>query len=475
MKNKTFFIHTLGCKTNQSESDEIINCLIKKGFKHATIEGESHERPHYIIVNTCTVTSAADKKARQIIKKFKRSCPGSIVIVTGCCTVFQKELLGKIGADFIICNKDKKSITDFIENHLITEHLKETGLQESENTSFSTIEDKKTGKIIINDKSCSKNSEEQVQGSHIHSSHAHSSHIHSRALIKIQDGCEQFCSYCIVPLVRGGYKSEPQVKILDKIKNYCDAGFEEIVLTGIHIGKYGVDFRSNPLSFAGLLESILEKTRIKRIRLSSIEINEIDSRLLGIIKENYPRIAAHLHIPLQSGSDKILQIMNRKYTVEFYKAKIKEIHEIIPDMALTTDIIIGFPGETDEDFNNTLNLVNEIRFSRIHVFRYSRRHKTKAAALDGQVSDFDKNRRSLILRRLGEQLRTDFLNSNNPKVHDVICESFDLKTGIAEGTSENYIKVYFHLPSEKFAEKKAKILKVQTGKLYRDGLFGIVR
>ncbi len=263
--------------------------------------------------------------------------------------------------------------------------------------------------------------------------------------------------------MRGPYLSTDPEKIIADIKNLVYQGHDEIVLTGIHIGKFGVDLLSKKTAIKtlpGLVLEILKNTGVKRLRLSSIEINEIDESLIDVIRNNRPRIAPHLHIPLQSGSDNVLKAMNRKYDGNFFISAVENIKKAIPDITLTTDIIVGFPGETDEDFISTVDMVKNIDFSRLHVFKYSKRPGTKAADMAGHLQEKTKTERSRILRELGLDLRNSFIASNINKKLDVVCEEYDMKTGIAGGTSDNYIKVYFDLNFEEYKLKKGRILKV---------------
>ena len=300
--------------------------------------------------------------------------------------------------------------------------------------------------------------------------------IHSRALVKIQDGCEQSCSYCIVPSVRGCYKSIQPDLIIDTIKNLVNKGFEEIVITGIHIGKYGIDFGQN-CSLTSLLKTILGSTTIKRIRLSSIEINEINQELIEIVKKSNGRVARHFHIPLQSGSNRILKLMNRHYTREYFLDAIKSIEKKLDGIAITTDIIVGFPGESEADFMETLETAKNVSFSKMHVFKFSPRTNTPAALMEGQISEIVKSNRSHIARKLGEELRNTYIRSNLNNELEVLCEEIDSESGLYSGTSGNYIKVYFKIKPDQLQNRvsetvRGKLLKIKVKELYRGGLTG---
>jgi len=446
MKKIKFSVDTLGCKINQSESDFIIRELQKRGSEQVSWEGS----PDFCIINTCTVTSQSDRKARQVIRRIRSQNKNSKIIVTGCFVVFNKKFLKDCGIDFVVENKNKDKIPDLIEKTQVfrTEAIRKN----QDNFDFN-----------------SSNGSFQF------------SRAHSRPLVKIQDGCEQNCTYCIVPKVRGKYRSVPYEEVLEKIRNLQKDGFEEIVLTGIHIGKYGVDFsiarpekRDKACNLEDLLEGIIKDTVIRRIRISSIEINEISRRLLDILKNNRERFAQHLHIPLQSGSDKILKLMGRPYTAEYYLKKMETIGKIFPDIALATDVMVGFPGESEEDFIQTVDMIKKIAFSKIHVFKFSGREHTPAYWMSCQVSEEIKSRRSKILRDIGDKLRSDYLNGNVGKLLDVVCEEISIDNKIVSGTSENYIKVYFKMDKSKFSLLKGKIVRVTSNSKYKNGLWGML-
>ncbi len=435
-----FSVDTLGCKINQSESDFIVKELFEKGLEPVSWS----ERPDFCIINTCTVTSRSDRKARQIIRKIKSQNKNSKIVVTGCFVAFNKKFLKDCDIDFIVENKDKNKIPDLIGRMT-------AGGKDPEMGSFDF-------------KSCSRFNQ-----------------MHSRPLVKIQDGCEQNCTYCIVPKVRGKYRSVPYREILNKMIDLQKDGFEEVVLTGIHIGKYGIDLstgspakESKISSLANLLEEVVRETSIKRIRISSIEVNEIDSRLLDILKRNNGRFASHLHIPLQSGSDRILKLMGRPYTAQYYFKKIGVISGIFPNIALTTDVMAGFPGESEEDFARTVNMIKRISFSKIHVFKFSKRMHTLAYGMSNQVSEEIKSERSKILRSIGDRLRNNYIKNQTGKLLNVVCEKMGVENSTVSGTSENYIKVYFTMDKENFPSLKGKILRVVANSEYKNGLWGIL-
>jgi threonylcarbamoyladenosine tRNA methylthiotransferase MtaB len=450
MKKIKFSVDTLGCKVNLSESDFIIKELQKRGMDHVPCS----ENPDFCIINTCTVTSQSDRKTRQIIRRIKSKNKDSKIIVTGCFVVFNKEFLKKNGIDYVVGNSTKDKIPDLI------------------------------GKIAVKRKRPRKVSEERIDKNGL-DSYKYSSligRIHSRPLIKIQDGCEQNCSYCIVPKVRGKYRSVPYGEVLDKVKDLQEDGFEEVVLTGIHIGKYGTDLKRNNQdtgiktgNLADLLQKIIRDSDIKRIRISSIEVDEIDDRLLGVLKGNTGRFARHLHIPLQSGSNRILELMGRPYSAEYYSDKIKMIGCIFPDIALATDVMVGFPGESEEDFKKTVEIIKEIAFSKIHVFKFSGRKHTPAYWMGDQVDEEVKSQRSKFIRNIGNELRSNYLRHNIGKVLNVVCEEMDTGDNMANGTSDNYIKVYFQIDKRDFPLLRGRMIKVAVDSEYRNGLLGTVK
>jgi len=466
---KTFHLHSVGCKTNQSESDHIASNLIRKGYRFVDIAGG----PDIAIINTCTVTSAADKKVRQYIRKTRALNPSTIIIATGCYTVFNSAALKNLGVDIIVSNKDKLKIPDIITKD-----------------SMAVPDTISSGQSLLN----------------------YSSLIaqHSRALVKIQDGCQQKCSYCIVPLVRGRYRSVEPSSVLKQVRDFAGRGYDEVVFTGIHIGKYGkgefidekarsipgksgnscknlpgkscynlsgkipgdLNFVGPPANLASLLKNTLENTPVRRIRLSSIEINEIDEELISVIKSGNGRIARHLHVPLQSGSDKILEAMNRKYSYEFFAETISRLKNEIPQITFTTDIIVGFPDETEEDFNCTIKAMEDTGFTKTHVFKYSRRENTEAFKMDFPVDERTRAARSKIARELGEKLRQEYTGKFIGRQLGVVCETFDEGKKIACGTSENYIKVYFNMDVRDFQLKRCRIVQVMVEKRMNSGLFG---
>jgi len=322
-----FSINTLGCRVNLCESDEISSELAGFGFQKVDYrEG----KPHLCIINTCTITSETDRKVRQLLRRIRKANREAKLVVTGCFVKPNRSFLESSKVDLIIDNEKKDDIYSLASE---------------------------IAGIAIDRPAPVRSWQEPA--SLYDASFDPSVRYHSRPMVKIQDGCEQFCTYCIIPVTRGKYRSADSKNVINRIRSLEEAGFEEIVLTGIHIGKYGVDLgEGNRLSH--LVEKLIHKTNIKRIRISSIEVNEIDGRLLSVLSENRERFARHFHIPLQSGSDSILRSMGRPYSARFFMERVSEVRDVFPGIAVTTDVMVGFPGETDEDFNKSLELVEKI-------------------------------------------------------------------------------------------------------------------
>lgn len=401
----TVAFHTLGCKVNQYETEAMEELFEDKGY---TIV-KSEDVADVYVINTCTVTNLSDRKSRQFIRKAKRVNEDSIIAVVGCYSqVSPGEVAGIQEVDVIIGTSERNKIVE------LCEQAKENN--EVVNIVRSIKNDNEFEKIDVND---------------IKSK--------SRAYLKIQDGCNQYCTYCIIPYARGPIRSRQLDDIIFETEKLAKAGFKEIILTGIHVASYGKDL--DKISLQEVLKSIGNIEGIERIRLSSLEPNLIDdnfmSTLMGIGK-----ICDHFHLSLQSGSNTILKKMNRKYTREEYKEKIDIIRKYMPNAGITTDIIVGFPGETDEDFQDTLEFVKQVQFSKIHVFKYSKREGTPAATYADQVDGLIKNKRSEILINLGNSLTREFNNSFiNSKVSVLYEETSKVDERAFEGYTTNYIRV----------------------------------
>ena len=392
-----FYIHTLGCKVNTYESEVISNNLKKGGF----VKALNGERADIYIINTCTVTNNASNKSKKMINHYRKLNEDAIIVVCGC---FVQYVDGNIdNADIIIGNKDKSKIVDLINEYISNKKriskMYDMKKQEFEDMYLDNFESK------------------------------------TRAFVKIQDGCNNFCSYCVIPYVRGNIRSKSLDKVYEEIKKLVDIGHKEIVLTGIHTGHYGKDINSN---LTQLLKKISTINNLKRIRISSIEITELDDEFLDELKNN-KLIVDHLHIPLQSGSDSILEKMNRKYDTKYFYDKINKIRNIRKDISITTDVIVGFPTESEEEFNETIEFCKKIKFSKIHVFPFSKRNGTKAAEMPGQIDNEEKKRRVHVLSNVSDELAIEFHNKFVGRKMEVLFEN--KKDDYFIGHTSNYIEV----------------------------------
>lgn len=392
----TVAVYTLGCKVNIYESEFVISLLKKNNYEIV----DFNEKADIYIINTCSVTNESDKKNRKIINEAKRKNSDAIIVVMGCYSQVNSDL---IDADIVIGNKDKSKIIELLDE-CIKKKEKIKKIYDIRKTDFETM------------------SIDKFEN-------------HTRAFVKIQEGCNAFCSYCIIPFTRGGLRSKDEDEAVKEITTLVNNGYKEIVLTGIHTGRYGIEKNT---SLEHLLNRLVKIPNIFRIRLSSIEINEITPGILKLIKDN-KIMAKHLHIPLQSGSDKILKLMNRKYDVEFYINKINEIRELIPDISITTDLIVGFPNETEDDFNDTLKVLDSIKFTKIHTFPYSIRKGTVAAKMDNQVDGITKKERVHKVLEISDKYELEFYKSKINSTYEVVTEL--KKNNICIGHTTNYIPV----------------------------------
>lgn len=365
-----FQIYTLGCKVNTYESNVMRDALLNKGY----FEVDLKEKADITIINTCTVTNTADSKSMKVIRQAIRRNENAIIVVCGCLVQNKKEEVSKIdGVDIVIGNINKSKIVDYIEKY-IEEKKQEVDVRNIMDTNFEPM--------MLNNFN------------------------KTRAFVKIQDGCNNFCSYCIIPYTRGNVRSKDKQSVLKEIQLLVDEGHKEVVLTGIHTGNYGAEFAD--YKFADLLKDIVKIDKLERLRISSIEITEINDDVMEVIKENNI-LVDHMHIPLQSGSDAVLKRMNRKYDKEYFINKIKKLRKIRPNISITTDVIVGFPGETEEEFEETIETIKKIKFTKLHVFPYSKREGTKAAIMDGQVDENIKKKRVKILLQLSKELEYNYM------------------------------------------------------------------
>lgn len=413
-------IHTLGCKVNIYESEYIINILKENGYQIVDFDSKAD----IYIINTCTVTNTSDKKSEKMIKRARKQNKDAIIIAMGCHAQIKGD---NIDADIIIGNKDKSKIISLIEEYQENKN-KIKRIYNLDNVSFEDM-------------------------------YISSFNSHTRAFVKIQDGCDAFCSYCIIPYARGPIRSKDPKTVIKEITSLVENGYKEIILTGIHTGKYGKDIN---YTFEQLLKEIIKIKNLYRIRISSIEINELTDPILNLIKDNQV-IAKHLHIPLQSGSDKILKLMDRKYDLKFYKDRIEKIRKMIKDISITTDLIVGFPNENEKDMEDTLKFLKEIKFTKIHTFPYSKREGTKAASMENQIDETIKRKRVKTVLELSDQLEQDFYQSKLNKTEEVIIEQ--TKDGKSYGYTSNYIKVEINSPLKPNEVISVKINKVNNKKV----------
>lgn len=429
--NKVAF-YTLGCKVNQYETEAMEEIFEKKGYK---IVGEDELADIYVI-NTCTVTNLSDRKSRQFISRAKKNNNNAIIAVVGCYSQVSPEEVSEIeGVDVVIGTTDRSRILELCER---------------------ARENKETINIVRNVKT-----EKQFETINIDDIKSK-----TRAYIKIQDGCNQFCSYCIIPYARGPIRSRPLDEIISETIKLSKAGFKEIVLTGIHVASYGKDLNKIPLT--DVLEEVAKIDGIQRIRLSSIEPTLIDEKFMKSIMKT-KKVCDHFHLSLQSGCDTVLKRMNRRYTREEYRNIVKLIREYMPHAGITTDIIVGFPGETEEEFNKTYEFVREIGFSRIHVFKFSPRKGTPAAKHENQVDGNIKNSRSEKLIALGEEMMSEF---NSKFIGSNLSVLFEEESRKEKGYIEGYTTNYIRVKAKEDVKSFGQILDVRIKEGREDYLIG---
>ena len=392
-----FNIVTFGCKVNQYESNMMKERMLSSNFFYV----ENMNEANIIIVNTCSVTNVADKKCLKMIRRIKREYPNSILVVAGCSSQNKQEIYENLDIDILIGNKDKSKIDVLLKEYIET-HKRYVKFYNDRNLEFEDM--------LISD------------------------YNHIRAFIKIEDGCDNFCSYCIIPYVRGSVRSKNFETVIKEAKLLTQKGHKEIVLTGIHTGHY----MDNNHDLTDLINELSKIDDLLRIRISSIEITELNDKFLNMLSEN-KKVCDHLHIPLQAGSNEILKRMNRKYDLKYYEDKINKIRMIRPDISITTDIIVGFPYETDELFNETLEFSRKMNFSKIHVFPYSIRIGTSAANMPNQVDEKVKKERVKKLMDLSEVMGKEYYNKFVGKELDILVEECDNNVSI--GHSSNYLMV----------------------------------
>lgn len=393
-----FNIITLGCKVNSYESNFMKEALVKNGFSFCNL----NEKCDILILNTCTVTDTSDKKSLKEVRRLKRENPNAILVVCGCSVQNDKTKYDDLGINILMGNINKSNIVSIIEKYLDDKTPVEY-VAKTRDLPFENME------VDISD--------------------------HTRAYIKIEDGCDNFCSYCIIPFVRGKKRSKDFSLVLREVQHLANNGYKEIVLTGIDTGGY----ESNGKDLTDLICEMSKINGIERIRQSSIEITQINDKFIEELKNN-KKICDHIHIPLQSGSDSILKLMNRKYDLKYFFDKIDMIRSVRPDISITTDVIVGFPGETEEMFLETMQTCKKVNFSKIHAFPYSERKGTKASMMDGKVPESVKHERVKKLLELSDSLEKSYYDKFKGKKLDVLIE--DVSEFGSKGHTSNYLMVH---------------------------------
>ncbi|MGG5255001.1 tRNA (N(6)-L-threonylcarbamoyladenosine(37)-C(2))-methylthiotransferase MtaB [Neobacillus sp. SM06] len=435
MPNVAF--HTLGCKVNHYETEAIWQLFKQEGYERVDFETTAD----VYVINTCTVTNTGDKKSRQVIRRAVRKNPDAVICVTGCyAQTSPAEIMAIPGVDIVVGTQDRMKMLDYIEQFKkerepingVRNIMKNRVYEELDVPSFTD---------------------------------------RTRASLKIQEGCNNFCTFCIIPWARGLMRSRDPKEVIRQAQQLVDAGYKEIVLTGIHTGGYGEDMKDYNLAM--LLSDLEREVKgLKRLRISSIEASQITDEVIEVIKVS-KIIVRHLHIPLQSGSNSVLKRMRRKYTMEFFAERLDRLKEVLPGLAVTSDVIVGFPGETEEEFMETYNFIKEHKFSELHVFPYSKRTGTPAARMEDQIDEDVKNDRVHRLISLSDQLAKEYASQFEGEVLEVIPEDRhhegDQK-GLLEGYTDNYLKVVFP-GNDDLIGKLVKVKIAKAGYPYNEGQF----
>lgn len=399
-------IYTLGCKVNEYESEVMASILDNHGY-------EKSENPDVVIVNTCTVTNTADSKSRKLIRKVRKDYPNSIIVAAGC--MIQNKKDENIDADILIGNIHKSEIMSYLNDY------KREKIFDVEDMNNAPFENMKLNNFDL-----------------------------TRAYIKIQDGCDNYCAFCIIPYVRGHVRCKKKEDVLSEAEVLVNNGHKEIVLTGIHTGNY----HDGNYDFADLLADLVKIEGLKRLRISSVEITELNDKVLDVIK-NSNVLVDHMHIPLQSGSDRVLKIMNRKYDKKYFTNKINKIRSIRPNISITTDVIVGFPSETEAEFLETIDTIKKVNFTKLHVFPYSDRDGTVASKMKDKISGSLKKERTRKLIDLSKELEVEYMNKFVGKKTTFIPEVYE--DGYLIGHTGNYLLVKVK-GNEKYLGKEVNIV-----------------
>lgn len=429
MKKVAFY--TLGCKVNQYDTEAMIEIFEKEGYEVV----DNNEKADVYVINTCTVTNLGDRKSRQFIRRSKKKNSESLIVVVGCyAQTSPQEVMSIEGVNLVLGTNERSKIVELVKSIDI-------------NGKINHVDN------IMKVKEFEELSIEKVKGK-------------TRAFLKIQEGCNQYCAYCIIPYARGPVRSRKLENIISEVKRLSNNGFKEIVLTGINIASYGKDLEESTL--IDVIKEVHRIEGIERVRLSSVEPNLLTKDFVGEIK-NLSKFCPHLHVSLQSGCDETLKRMNRKYSTQAYRSIIENLRMEIPNIAITTDIIVGFPGETDGEFSSTYNFVKEMAFSQIHVFKYSPRKGTPGAKFMDQVSGDIKSIRSEKMIKLGNELMDSYRNKFIDKEVDVLFENhYDREKNLIEGLTKNYIRVAVKGRDDFIG----KIIKAKVGKIEGDIMLG---
>ncbi|AMA72333.1 MULTISPECIES: tRNA (N(6)-L-threonylcarbamoyladenosine(37)-C(2))-methylthiotransferase MtaB [Aneurinibacillus] len=433
----TVAFHTLGCKVNHYETEAIWQLFKQAGYEKIDFE----QKADVYVINTCTVTNTGDKKSRQVIRRAIRRNPDAVVAVTGCyAQTTPHEIMAIPGVDIVVGTSGRDQLIDYVNQYLrerqpinaVTNIMKAREYEELDVPEFTD---------------------------------------RTRASLKIQEGCNNFCTFCIIPWARGLMRSRKPESVIEQANKLVAAGYKEIVLTGIHTGGYGEDLEDYNL--ARLLRDLDSKVPgLKRIRISSIEASQITDEVIEVLNSS-DKMCRHLHVPLQAGDDYVLKRMRRKYTTDEYRRKIEQLHEALPDVAITTDVIVGFPGETEEMFMNGYRFIEEMKFAELHVFPYSKRSGTPAARMEDQVDEEVKNRRVHELIQLSNKLALDYSSKFVGEVLEVIPEEpykEATDSGLYVGHSDNYLKLVFPA-NETLVGKICKVRLDAPGSEYCKGTF----
>ncbi|WP_096153339.1 tRNA (N(6)-L-threonylcarbamoyladenosine(37)-C(2))-methylthiotransferase MtaB [Bacillus sp. FJAT-45066] len=433
----TVAFHTLGCKVNHYETEAIWQLFKADSYDRVEFEIQAD----VYVINTCTVTNTGDKKSRQVIRRAIRKNPDAVICVTGCyAQTSPAEILAIPGVDIVVGTQDRTKMLEYIEQYKqerqpingVGNIMKARVYEELDVPAFTD---------------------------------------RTRASLKIQEGCNNFCTFCIIPWARGLMRSRDPKEVIAQAQQLVDAGYKEIVLTGIHTGGYGEDMKDYNLAM--LLRDLDEQVKgLKRIRISSIEASQITDEVIEVLKSS-DKVVRHLHVPLQSGSNTVLKRMRRKYTMEFFGERLDRLKEALPGLAVTSDVIVGFPGETEEEFIETYNFIKEHQFSELHVFPYSKRTGTPAARMEDQVDEEVKNERVHRLIALSDQLAKEYASNFENQVLEVIPEEeYKEKpnSGLYVGYTDNYLKVVLEA-TEEMVGKLVRVKITKAGYPFNEGQF----